>query len=345
MAPHGTGPNGERVHLIRQNLKEDLAASDGMRPSSPAIWEALAVKRMLSTLPLPLELVESIMDFAEYWPCTYKEMKDSVVVLSDDGVRIMDFYSIMFTYHHWVPEAVRDRELLRTGPLGFGYPALKKARKAPWSNRGTRKPDSKPQGQPIFCPIPLPTRGIRPCRKIVFSIISRGECRSDAAAASWFDAALEKAVPSPSSIGNRPDPALHSAGAQDAEPTKPPIILSSVLKALQFVWQLPITSAKGLANTKKPQESPLSDHLLWQCVSYNEPSSRLNKHRVIAWRYDDDSEEQADDAVHDRHHSGAKFIRSMELGDSIILCARTRSPFAPGMTYIPNASVCVYWAV
>jgi len=103
--------------------------------------------------------------------------------------------------------------------------------------------------------------------------------------------------------------------------------------------------AKGLVDRKKPHESPLSDHLSWQCVRYNEPNSRLNKHRIIAWRYDDDSEEQADDAVHDRHHNGAKFVRSMKLGDSIILCARTRSPFAPGMTYISNASVCVYWAV
>jgi hypothetical protein len=261
MAPHGTGPNGERVHLIRQNLKEDVVASDGMRPSSPAIWEALAVKRMLSTLPLPLELVESIMDFAEYWPCTYREMKDSVAVLSDDGVRIMDFYSMMFTYHHWVPEAVRDRELLRTGPLGFGYLALKKAWKAPWSNRGTRKPDSKPQGQPILCPIPLPTRGIRPCQKIVFSMISRGECRSDAAAASWFDVALEKAVPGPGPIGNRPDPALHSAGTQDTKPTTPPKTPSSILNSLQPIWQYPMTMAKGLVDRKKPLEGPVLDHL------------------------------------------------------------------------------------
>lgn len=344
-APHGTGPNGERVHLIRQNMKEDLAASDGMRPSSPAIWEALAVKRMLSTLSLPPELVESIMDFAEYWPCTYTSMKYSVAVLSDNDVRIIDFYSVMFTYHHWVPEAVRDRELLRTGPLGFGYPALKKAWKAPWSKRGTWKPDSKPRGQPIFCAIPLATRGVRPCRKIVFSIISREERRSDAAAASWFDAALQKTVPGPGPIGNRPDPALHSADTKDAEPTTPPKAPSSILNSLQSVWQYPITMAKGLVERKKPHESPLSDHLLWQSVSYNEPNSRLNKHRIIAWRYDDDSEEQADDAVHDRHHSGAKFVRSMKLGDSIILCARTRSPFASGMTYISNASVCVYWAV
>lgn len=38
MGPHGPGPNGERVRLIMQNLIEDLAASDGMRPSTPAIW-------------------------------------------------------------------------------------------------------------------------------------------------------------------------------------------------------------------------------------------------------------------------------------------------------------------
>lgn len=343
MAPHGPGSNGERVHLIRRNLKEDLAASDGMRPSNPAIWEALAVKRMLSTLPLPLELVEATMDFAEYWPCIYTEMKESVAVLSNDGVRIIDFYSMIFTYHHWVPEAVRDRELLRTGPLGFGYPASKTAWKAPWSKRGTRKPDSKPRGQPILSP--LPTRGIRPCRKIVFSTVSRGECRGNAGAASWFDAALEKAVPGPGPIENRPDPALHSAGAKNAEPTTPPKAPSSIFNSLQSVWQYPITMAKGLVDRKKPLEGPVSNHLSWQCVSYNEPYSRLNKHRVISWRYDDDSEEQADNAIHDRHHSGADFVRSMDLGDSIILSARTRSPFAPSMTYIANASVCVCWAV
>lgn len=100
MGPHGPGPNGERVRLIRQNLKGDLAASDGMRPSTPAIWEALVVKRMLCTLPLPLELIESIIDFAEYWPCTYTEMRESVAVLSNDPVRIMNFYSTNIACHH-----------------------------------------------------------------------------------------------------------------------------------------------------------------------------------------------------------------------------------------------------
>lgn len=85
------------MNLIRQILKEDLASSDVLRPNSPTIWEALAVKRMLSTLPLNLELVETIMDFADYWPCTCTKMKDSVVVLSDDNVAIMDFYSILIT--------------------------------------------------------------------------------------------------------------------------------------------------------------------------------------------------------------------------------------------------------
>ena len=108
MAPYGPGPNGERVRLILQNLKEDLAASDGMRPSTPAIGEALAVKRMLGTLPLPLELLESIMDIAEYWPCTYTEMKEHpVAVLSDVGVLIMFFYSMISPYHHGVLETER----------------------------------------------------------------------------------------------------------------------------------------------------------------------------------------------------------------------------------------------
>lgn len=333
------------MHLIRRNLKEDFAASDGMRPSTPAIWEALAVKRMLSTLPLHLELVESIMDFAEYWPCTYTEMKDSVAVLSNDGVRILDFYSMIFTYHDWVPEAVGDRELLRTGPLGFGYPALQTGWKAPWSGRVTRKPASKPPGQPILCPTPMPTRGIHPCRKIVCSTISRGECRSDPAAASWFDAALEMTVPGPSPIESRPDLGLHPAGVQNVEPTTPPKAPPSVFNSLQSVWQYPITMAKGLVDRQKRLQGPVSDHLSWQCVSHNEPNSRLNKHRVISWRYDDDSEEHADNALHDRHRSGADFVRSMELGDSIVLSARTRSPAAPSMTYIANASACVSWAV
>lgn len=295
---------------------------------------------MLCTLPLPLELIESIIDFAEYWPCTYTEMREPVAVLSNEAVRIMNFYSMNIAYHHWILKAVRETKLLRTGPLGFGYPALKKLWEAPWSDRMTRRPDSIPQGQSTLCPIPLPTRGIRPCRKIVFSIISRGECRSDAAAASLFDAALDKTVPGPHSVGNRPDPALPSTGAQDVEPTKPPSIQSNILKALRFVWQLPITNlSKGLANTKKSHGTPLSDHLSWQCVSYNELDSRMTKHRIITWRYDDDSTEQADD------HNGAKFVRSMELGDSIILCARPRGLFAPGMLYVSNASVCVYWAV
>lgn len=91
--------------------------------------------------------------------------------------------------------------------------------------------DARPRGQPDPCRTPMPTRGIRPCRKIVFSFVSRGECRSDAAAARWFDAALAKAVPGPGHVSNWPKSALHSAGTQDAESTNLPKTPSSVIKS------------------------------------------------------------------------------------------------------------------
>lgn len=89
---HGPSPfrgkrGADESHQAKSERRLGFKRCHAANP--PRDLGGLAVKRMLSTLPLPLKFIETIMEFAEYWPCTYTKTKDSAAVLSDDNVAIM----------------------------------------------------------------------------------------------------------------------------------------------------------------------------------------------------------------------------------------------------------------
>lgn len=328
----------ERGNLVRQNLKEDLAPSFPIIPSFPTLNQAVTAKHLLQSLPLPLELVETIMDFAEYWPSVTSRMKDSVAVLSDSRAKMTDFYSIMFTYHHWVKEYLRSRELFRSEALAFRH---KSTVTSSWKIRAGNHVTHPLDQIGISQKVALPARGNRPCRKIVFDIVSREDCigYNVEEESTWFEATLGKpdCEDTIDSLNSSNDGrALNAIQG----PTKS---RAKVFDSMQSLWKAPISVAKGFAPKRTVEQTRRGTETSPIMLTYNKTDTKRNHHHCLAWKYDDlsgsDGESLSD---------GAKFVRSIEVGDRIILYARagndTHQPTL-SMNYVSSASVRIYWAV
>ena len=332
------GQADERGNLVQQNLKEDLAPSLPITPSFPSLEQAATAKHLLRSLSLPLELIETIMDFAEYWPSVTSRMKDSVAVLSDPRAKMTDFYSIMFTYHHWVKEFVRNRALLRSEALAFRH---KSAATSSWKfragNHATHTVDQIGDSEQVA----LPARGNRPCRKVAFEIVSREDYSgyNVEEESTWFEASLgkpdrEHSVDTMSSSND--DRVLNAI----QEPTKP---RAKVFHSMQSLWKAPMSVAKGFTPKKKVDQSRRGIETSPIILTYNKSDTKRNHHHCVAWEYDDlsgsDRESLSD---------GAKFVRSIEVGDRVILYARAGTDTHQSnlwMNYVASASVRIYWAV
>ncbi|KAF7713887.1 Uncharacterized protein PECH_006742 [Penicillium ucsense] len=131
--------------------------------SRPDAWDVLQVRALLQwRLGVPVEIVDQIIDTAEYWPSTTVKM------------------TIPQDRSHRHIRKDRDQVLLKTIPLCFDRKRLEDA------------PDA---------PHPLPSRShVHPCRKIVFHISSHdqgpGRCHPDMYEHSWtwFDVEVIRAA-------------------------------------------------------------------------------------------------------------------------------------------------------
>lgn len=346
----------DRWTLIKENLKQDLAQPDKEPPPFPTVWQAVETKRLLNSLSLPIELVEDIMDFAEYWPSSSTRMEDSVAVLSDGRARCTEFYSTQFTYHHWVPETVGDTELLCTEPLSMGEPAAPEKKYASWAGQNLRnlKFPSKASGNAQS--MMLPARGRRPCRKIVFSIVSREDSRDSSVCttSSWFEAVLKSHKGSSFSRDSsaRRSQSVSTMKNDNVARMKPPKNLSpSFYKSMRSLWQPrrhQLRNVRRASIATEPDEGSSLHQPVCALIFENGANSRLNKHGVVTWRYDDNTEETYAGEGKGRmkmNSTGYKIIREMEIGDNIILRARIKETMSPCMNYVVSARVCTYWAV
>jgi len=163
---------------------------------SPSVNDVMSVKSfMFELFNLPIELIDSIIDTAEYWPHS--------TTITSDGTTI---------------RAQRDREnqfILRTYPLGFDpaednqplemLPEYKESYKSmepqPWPKLRDYPTDATEHVFKTWEKMSKP-RGEHPCRRIVFTIKSKdqgwggGRRRGGAAnyndSFTWFDYGLER---------------------------------------------------------------------------------------------------------------------------------------------------------
>ncbi|EPE08391.1 hypothetical protein F503_01174 [Ophiostoma piceae UAMH 11346] len=186
-----------------QNGDDDDDDDDDDGLYLPSYADVFVVKAMLGHAGnLPLELVDTIIDHAEYWPHTHVEAKSTQL----GGITVP---SRSFS------TSANNLFLCRTPPLGFTKaPVAEKDSSTEYSSRRLEpqplpNSDSAHPGHDSTClpdtiqgwlPAQQPKPVEHPCRKIVFTIVSRDQGWANnqqdrgtyKGSYSWFDAGLER---------------------------------------------------------------------------------------------------------------------------------------------------------
>ncbi|KAL2824504.1 hypothetical protein BDW59DRAFT_147440 [Aspergillus cavernicola] len=283
----GGQPSGNRQP---DELQADEQQSDEQQINDefyPALYDVLQVRhiflQMVASEGLPLEVVDMIVDAAEYWPSNEFKLEEKRTIQKDV-----------------------DQAVLCTSPLCYDEKTLDTA-----------------------SPKLLQHRTIHPCRKIIFSIVSRDQ--------GGYSAERRGSGP------DRPNMYDGSYTWFDAE------VIHNAHEASQkdVVWE------KMNPHDKNPKHYAPDDPLLLprdNALQVNRARIYQAKRHTIVWHHLDNTPADSADAEELKHsqgrgrgtHSG-KQVREMELGDSIIVWARARFP---GWTnYVDELSVRVFWAV
>ncbi|KAK3694233.1 hypothetical protein B0T22DRAFT_65038 [Podospora appendiculata] len=348
---------GTPFNWLRGAASPDISPSSSESSYEPSVLDVLVVKAMMNrALGLPREVVDGIVDLAEYWPHTSTEVNYG-------GTKA-------------VRGAIAGEEnefLLRTVPLGFPrspYPAAH----APGTETDPPENQTQPQGlqanhPPAPEPRPLPDfqtpappkpvgqeypievfqRLIdspddnleHPCRKIVFTIKSCDQGWGGQAihqgtyhgSCTWFEAGLERCS-KPEACDQAPDGPVPVFASSALATVYPEVVRNPATNRDSFNYQL------HARDTLKIQCNRTAD-------------GHLREHRVV-WSYTDNTKFDADsepspevvaldDAGRGKATADGTFVRSLKLGDVVTLWAFARFP--GWLNLIDRVKVDIYWAV
>ncbi|KAI1108726.1 hypothetical protein F5Y14DRAFT_435225 [Nemania sp. NC0429] len=293
----------------------------------PSPKECAEVKRLLvKASNFPPELVDIVMDFAEYWACS--------VTSIDYSVTANNYLAI----HGGVDR--EDKFILRTEPLGL----------TAWH------PDDYDRWQAAAPPHKLveeyprkelerfvegpPSTLEHPFRKIVFDIVSRDQGWGGNIAShhtyqeswTWFDAGIDRFDKGHRSAAESEDStqAQSSSEPQDVPTTS----------AIRPLWP----PLKSDVSEYHHQLHPTSDHMI-QCNRLAEHDWQ-HHHIEWSWKDDIDPESSAGQELKKNGRGDAtgdgRFLRSLKLGDMVTVWGRAR--FGGWTNSVEKVQVKVYWA-
>ncbi|KAL8847922.1 MAG: hypothetical protein Q9221_007054 [Calogaya cf. arnoldii] len=362
-------------------------------PIGPSMVEVIGVKKLLLILKLPLEIVDLILDHAEFWPHTTCTSQYRTVVFSyrkkPEDLRmprdlwIRDWRSLPFSMDHGpIPENFKlvpnNAFLLRTHPLGLEtrepVAPVRPSVVARWKQKLKRERRPKNTSGPTW----LPPRGLHPCRKVVFEILSHQEAVDFSEpqygdSPTWFDVSVERILPEKGFLG----PTLWTAPMNEewGDETVGHIEGSTNVTVLKKVPGAEASNDK-LSRQATPASSAIDDNPVQifetrrtkasdaararqAVVQQNYQGDAIHRQHVITWRYDDNPDPYSFET--DRMltefgtHSNGDFIRKLETGESIILWARAWFRLRNGFDLTAGADPCinvvnrvkmhVFWAV
>ncbi|KAJ5732035.1 hypothetical protein N7493_003516 [Penicillium malachiteum] len=252
----------------------------------PGVWDVLKVRYLLQWKlqeGFPPELIDEIIDEAEYWPSTENRMEGKMP--------------------KWISQD-HDQVLLKTVPLCYDRKSLEQS----------------------SSPKPLPHRGIRPVRKIIFKITShdqggRGTITDEdryRGTWTWFDTEV-----------------IHKAHTRN-------------MYADGKEQEL-LENERG----DKPRNfGPGDEGLLPRDykLQVNARHCRTVQNHTIVWHCRDCIGPESHEAYYIERKEGrgrltldGRYVRELEIGDSIALWAKARFPGWVNNVY--KASVRVFWAV
>ncbi|KAL9019625.1 MAG: hypothetical protein Q9185_003090 [Variospora sp. 1 TL-2023] len=343
------------------------------------------VRRVLLGLKLPLEIVDLILDYAEFWPHTTCTTQYRTVVYSDLkwGLWTRDWRSLPFSMDHGpVPDAYRIRPknafLLRTQPLGLQTRDPTTTVKSGVVSRWTQKLKRDRRRRGSSDSTWLPPRGLRPCRKIVFEILSHQEAMDFTEpqygdSPTWLDVSVEKILPEQDAV----DLPIWTTSMNEEWGDE---LMGRTAGSASLLLLKRVPGAAAPFDRQPKQASPTSSQIdnhpvqLFETrrtkpslaamtrqnvVQQNYQGDAINRQHVVTWRYDDtrdmDSREGDEILTETGSHSNGDFVRRLESGESIILWARARgrprnliydkAGEYPCINVVDRVRIHVFWAV
>lgn len=318
----------------------------------PSMASVISLRQYLSlTRGLPNEIIDVILDLAEYWPHTSSILDMTTRVYSGHmcygsyPARPRQKLGRLLSTPENRREFKEDGFLIRTPPLGWrcvnDVDAFKRSETTKSASPTRPRAKSKPLIPTPRPPTWLPPRGLHPARRVVFEILSREErlenthrpgstfCYADSKTS--FDATIDNiSFPKTTkrSINRSLDPLLWTAEAatKDCHRNQQQQI-SNVCYAIRSKPSSKPASSSSSSSPKPPSNQPKPPS-----SSPSPPSSGITKNYtahnrkvVRTWRYD--GAERCYLPTTDRdfcsEHATA-FVKGLREGDCVSLWARAR---------------------
>ncbi|KAI2611832.1 hypothetical protein GGR54DRAFT_616928 [Hypoxylon sp. NC1633] len=326
---------GVRLPFRRTPLIRPPTPPPNASPTMTNLYEIgpediLEVKDILSkTGNLPPELVDIILDRAEYWAC---------------ATTIVD-YSNQPRGRLSVPDSSEDQFLLRTEPLGLTK--WSPSSQALWRDEPAPKLLQEEYPKSRFEELVEGPRFTleHPFRKVVFDIVSCDQGYSNYGGDSdtyrnswtWFDAGLERFDMNNQCPPECPD--RQKSGTSNDVSDIPTC-------AIRSIWPQagPVSQREGADMQLLHELHHTENHL----IQRNKHADRNMQNHHVEWYWNDDIDPKSLEAEtlsemgRGTATANGEFVRNLKLGDMITVWGRARFP--GWKNHIQRVQVKVYWA-
>ncbi|PBP26667.1 hypothetical protein BUE80_DR002420 [Diplocarpon rosae] len=312
---------------------------------TPSTQDVFSVKNdLMKKFALPIELVDTVVDFAEYWPRTMTCRTGGEFHVRSGRPGFED-QSYPLGY---IPESSTSTTcpMAATDAVSQTYPTIAAQPFNPHSN--SRHHDDREDVLSKWTDASQ-IRGEHPCRKIVFTIVSHdqgwGGGSSDRGtykgSFTWFEVGKETihpfketSVPSPMV---RDFPMLPKHGSADWTEINEPV-----------AYTIETITPKVHESSPDKFEHPLLPTM--QCLQKNLTASKPSKEHKIVWSCLDDvadpdsvAAKALEDQGRGRETANGVFVREMKVGDIVTVWAKARFP--GWVNVIEKVQIDVYYAV
>lgn len=305
----------------------------------PTMSDVIKVRHFLSSR-LPTEIIDILLDLAEYWPHT-SSILDMTTRVYHEHMRYGSYGRGPKTWWHnrsSTPEMRREWKetgfILRTPPLGLRCIKSNDRRKAyrqSWPVTPTKRNNDGANGTFDW----LPPRGKHPARKVLFEILSREE----------------RAADHPTVPGFRQDSkTLFEASVDNIN--IPPKMVKSSTQPLYWTPEAATTKSylqnplsKDAPYTFQPRQSSSANPELRQAFPVFWNRTAQNRKFVVAYRHDETKHFSVEKERYLSASIVRGFVRSLKEGDSIALWGRAREGAGPCCNVVDRVKIHVFWAV
>lgn len=293
------------------------------QPFQPGVVDVVVVKAMMGkSLSLPPEILDIIIDYAEYWACT----EASIAFTSANRPRINGSGRGVGS---------ENKLLIRSPPIGFTEADVNDARV--WRETEPSQTPSRDQVPPEHFKTHLSAIPSleRPVRKVVFKIRARDQGWGGSpehrntfyGSWTWFEAGLER-FEAPED-GGQPDVTI------PFEPT--------TLRPIHPTGQV-VTKPSGQQHVQYPL-NPDPMHT----IQRNRTAARDMNDYEVTWLWTDDirpdtpEADRLDELGRGEASGTGEFVRNLRLGDVVSIWGKAR--FGGWANNVEKASVQVFWAL